>query len=346
MEKNPHHHRLLELLIHQNRQTDNLYSKMAIRLSNVLRRYKVNPKSQNVWRGTNSVIEKEVDKIFQDFGKMMLELIKSNIDNSWELSNLNADSIANDYIKGLSISDIQKENLFNRNLAAKEKFLTRYTNGMNLSERVWNITQSTKSQLEQIVGSGILEGQPAAKMSLELLKALKEPNRLFKRVRDSKGILKNSKPYMAYHPGRGTYRSSYQNAMRLARTEINMAYRTADNQRRQSMPFVTGFTVHLSNAHIIPDICNSMVGDYPKNFNFIGWHPHCLCYTTAKLLPKKDFIEYLNGKPIEIGKTIQQIPAAAQGFISENSSKFMEYKKPPYFLDNFKNVGGEYKWVP
>ena len=177
-------------------------------------------------------------------------------------------------------------------------------------------------------------------------KTLKEPHQLYKKVRDADGALKLSKPALAYHPGRGVYRSSYKNAMRLAQTEINISYRTADHLRRQSLPFVVGFTVKLSNAHPAPDMCNDLAGDYPKNFNFTGWHPHYLCYTTAKLLPKKDFINYLNGKPIEIGKTIQQIPKNAQSFVSANSSKFLEYKNQPYFLQNFKNVGGEFRWEP
>ena len=37
---------------------------------------------------------------------------------------------------------------------------------------------------------------------------------------------------------RGVYRSSYNNARRLAATETNIAYRTADHLRWQQMDFV------------------------------------------------------------------------------------------------------------
>jgi len=342
----PYNQRLLGLLRNQEKQIDNIYNRMAVNLSNVLKKHKVNPKALTVWSGGNSAIEKEINKLFQGFGSTMIYLMKSNINQAWELGNLSADGLANDYLKGMNLPDAERAKMFYRNSTALAAFNNRKTAGMNLSQRVWNITDSTKGQLETIVGSGILEGKSAAKISRDLRQTLKEPNKLFRRVRAADGTLKLSKPALDYHPGRGVYRSSYKNAMRLARTETNMAYRAADNLRRQSMPFVTGFTVNLSNAHPAYDICDELTGDYPKNFNFVGWHPHCLCFTTAKLLPKKDFIKYLNGEPIAIGKQIRQIPKNAQSFISANSERFLGYKNKPYFLDNFKNVKGEFVWNP
>ncbi|MBR3455746.1 MAG: hypothetical protein IKH26_10515 [Bacteroidaceae bacterium] len=43
--------------------------------------------------------------------------------------------------------------------------------------------------------------------------------------------------------------SSYKNARRLAATECNTAYRTADHERWQQMDFVVGQEVHLSGNH-------------------------------------------------------------------------------------------------
>ena len=31
------------------------------------------------------------------------------------------------------------------------------------------------------------------------------------------------------------------------------------------------------------DICDELKGDYPKDFKFTGWHPHCRCYATPLL---------------------------------------------------------------
>lgn len=80
--------------------------------------------------------------------------------------------------------------------------------------------------------------------------------------------------------GRGVYRSSRKNALRLAATEINMAYRYADNVRWQSEPFIRGIRIRLSGNHTLNgkpfyDICDELQGDYPKSFMWSGWHPRC-----------------------------------------------------------------------
>ena len=74
------------------------------------------------------------------------------------------------------------------------------------------------------------------------------------------------------------YRSSFQNALRVAATETNMAYRTADHTRWNQIDFVQGFEVRLSLSHNIYDICDHMKGYYPTSFLFVGWHPRCFCY--------------------------------------------------------------------
>ena len=117
---------------------------------------------------------------------------------------------------------------------------------------------------------GILDGKPAAAMARDLKQYLKHPDKLFRRVRDERGILHLSKNAAAFHPGQGVYRSSYQNARRLAVTETNMAYRTADHERWQNLDFVVGIEIHLSSNHTckgrdgkphrFEDICDQLQG--------------------------------------------------------------------------------------
>lgn len=78
---------------------------------------------------------------------------------------------------------------------------------------------------------GIGSGKAAPKLARELKQYLQNPDKLFRRIRDKHGMLQLSKRAAAYHPGRGVYRSSYKNARRLAATETNIAYRTADYER-------------------------------------------------------------------------------------------------------------------
>ena len=107
-------------------------------------------------------------------------------------------------------------------------------------------------------------------MARDLKQYLKHPDKLFRRVRDEHGILHFSKNAAAFHPGQGVYRSSYQNARRLAVTETNMAYRTADHERWQNQDFVVGIEIHLSGNHTckgrdgkphrFEDICDQLQG--------------------------------------------------------------------------------------
>lgn len=136
------------------------------------------------------------------------------------------------------------------NLGALEAFQRRTTYGHNLSERVWSIAKQFERHIELSLSIGISEGRSAADISRDVRVYLNEPDKLFRRVRNAFGNLTLSKVAQAYHPGQGVYRSSYQNAMRMARTEINSAYREADSIRWQQLDFIVGYEVKTSKSHV------------------------------------------------------------------------------------------------
>lgn len=140
--------------------------------------------------------------------------------------------------------------------------------------------------IETSLSEGLSEGRSAAELSRTIRQNLREPDRLFRRVRDKNGNLQLSKSARAYHPGTGVYRSSYKNALRLTRTEINVSYAEADFERWQRLDFVIGYEVRLSNNHTcnghpFTDICDELAGKYPKWFKFTKWHPQCRCVCLA-----------------------------------------------------------------
>lgn len=124
-----------------------------------------------------------------------------------------------------------------------------------------------------------IDGTPANRLATDLKQYLKYPDKLFRRVRDEHGQLQLSKRAKEFHPGAGVYRSSYKNARRLAVTETNMAYHKADNERWRKLDFVLGYEVQVSgtNPNVCP-LCVELAGKYPKEFEFVGWHPHCRCH--------------------------------------------------------------------
>lgn len=218
------------------------------------------------------VLNRMVDKLIESLRKSMLVVIRSGISKEWDNANENNDAL----VKYLSSKiNLPEKKYKTRNLKALEAFQGRKINGLGLSERVWNYATQYKTELEQALDVGIADGRSAAQLSRDIREYLREPEKLFRRVRDKNGILKPSKNALKYNPGGGVYRSSYKNAMRLTRTEINQSYREADYLRWQQMDFVVGIEIRRSNHEYGCPVCESLKGKYPKDFKFIGWHPHC-----------------------------------------------------------------------
>ena len=236
-----------------------------------------------------------------------------------------------------------------RNLDALQSFQQRKVGGMNLSERVWKYTEQYKEQIEIGLDVGLGEGRSAQQLSRDLRQNLQDPNRLFRRVRDKRGNLQLSKAAKAFHPGTGVYRSSYKNAMRLTRSEVNMAYRESDHLRWQQLDFVVGFEVQRSNHEpkCKCKLCERLVGKYPKWFKFKGWHPQCLCYATAILMDEEDFDNQelsdlksaLKGtayKKLSAKNEVTDLPDGFKEWVSENEERQANWSSTPYFIkDNF-----------
>lgn len=210
---------------------------------------------------------------------------------------------------------------------------------MNLSDRVWKLTDQFKSEMELALELGLGEGKSAAALSRDVRQYLNEPHRLFRRVRDEKGQLRLSKAAAAYHPGQGVYRSSFKNALRLTATENNMAYRTADHERWNDLDFVIGMEIKLSGNHPIEDICDEMCGVYPKTFKFVGWHPFCRCYAVPKLADEDEFIArqqaLIDGEELPQGGytgEVIEMPQCFTQWVQENADRIETAKNQPYFI--------------
>lgn len=234
--------------------------------------------------------------------------------------------------------------------AASQTFIERKTAGMTLSERVWNYAKGFKQEMELALDCGIRDGKAANRLATELKQYLRYPDKLFRRVRDEHGQLHLSKAAAAFHPGRGVYRSSYINARRLAATETNIAYHTADYERWQTMDFVLGIEIRLSNNHnckgykpgTFHDICDDLAGKYPKDFKFTGWHPHCRCQALPILKTPDDFLASLDddNKQAQSKNEIKDVPQNFKVWFNENESRLQRATSLPYFLtDNPQYTG-------
>lgn len=303
--------------------------------------------------------------------KKLLDGLKNGVETSivngvrseWTLANDKNDELC-DRVFGDnadSLTDEQRKRYYSNNDKAREAFIARKTAGLNLSDRVWNYTGQFKEEIEMGIDLGLRDGLSADEMSRQLRQYLKYPDKLFRRVRDEHGILHLSKRAKAFHPGAGVYRSSYKNARRLAATETNIAYRTADHERYQQLDFVVGIRIELSNNHTLNgvpfyDICDELSaplgskatsgrGCYPKDFKFTGWHPLCRCTTFSILKTdeeiKADTQRILDRKPLD-GKSVNRVDGVPQEFrdwVENNRERMARAKSLPYFLrDNDKYV--------
>ncbi len=328
----PNHKDVLTAIAKQENYLNKIYASLASDLSKILKKYKIH-KNSKLWF-KNAQVKKEVDAVLVKYRSVVYNHISSQTEAAWEMANTHNDAFVNNYIKGITIPNDKL--YFQRNTEALKAFLKRKSNGLGLSDRVWNLSNQTKAQLEYFIAEGLTDGRSAAKLAQDLQRYLKQPEKRFRRIRSKvTGKLILSDPASKYSPGRGVYRSSYKNALRLAKEEINTAYRYSDHIRTKQLPFVLGITIHLSNAHPTYDICDELIGDYPKEYLFIGFHVGCLCYKTTRLMSKSDFLKHLKGEEIKGKKTIS-IPSTANKFLYLASNKIKGYKSKPYFIkDNF-----------
>lgn len=312
--------------------------------------------------------------------------IKGGVIAEWENANKSCDALITSIFGKKVKEDNHYARYFARNKESVDAFFKRKSEygGLNLSQRVWKYVGDFKTEMEMALSVAMGEGKSAATISREVRKYLQRPEMMFRRFRvktgeqdifDADGNVVGKEPVYGrvwkrkvvdavtgnvswqtvnlkdYSFGRGMYRSSYKNAMRLARTETNMAYRTADQERWRQLDFVIGYRVVLSDNHPEPDICNDLSarrgekgsrGVYPKDFVFKGWHPQCRCYVVPILADEKEFDKIqeaiLNDEPIPESKGVIREPNKYfQDWWMKNKKRVSEAQSLPYWVkDNPK----------
>lgn len=293
--------------------------------------------------------KKQADRIIEELQESVETIIVDGIESEWTLAN-NKNNELSQIVFGDNVGKLtneQYQRYFSNNHEALQAFIARKQAGMNLSDRVWKYTGAFKDEIETAIDLGIRSGKSAAEISRDVRSYLQNPDKLFRRVKDEYGRLHLSKAAKAYHPGTGVYRSSYMNARRLAVTETNIAYRTADYIRQQQLDFIVGIRIVLSNNHnckgvpagMFFDICDSLQGNYPKDFKFTGWHPHCRCHVET-ILKTPEELE-MDTERILAGRQttntsknkIKDVPKAFKEWVKDNEDRILAAgDKLPYFL--------------
>ena len=284
-----------------------------------------------------------VDKLLKSLSSNLETSILNGIDHEWTLSN-NKNNELSRRVFGDNIGKLTKEaeqRYFSNNHKARDAFKKRKSTGLGLSDRVWRFTSQFKQEIELGIDLGLRDRLSASEMARELKQYQQYPDKLFRRVRDEHGQLRLSKAAKVFNPGQGVYRSSVRNAQRLARTEINMAYRNADHERWEQMDFIVGIEVRRSNSSFHCPMCESLKGKYPKNFKFCGWHPQCRCHAISILKTVEEMAaddeRIMNGEPLtnESVNKVTEVNKSFTNWTESNKHRFGK-KNTPYFIrDNF-----------
>lgn len=295
------------------------------------------------------ITRKRIEKLLSGLKSGLSAAIVNGINSAWTLSNNKNNELARQVFGDNvgKLSQAQYRRYFSTNDEAREAFIQRKTNGLNLSDRVWNYTNQFKEEIELGLDVCLRNGVSAEDMTKELRQYLKFPDKLFRRVRDEHGVLQLSKRAAAFHPGQGVYRSSFKNARRLAATETNIAYRTADYTRWQDLDFVVGIEIKLSNNHTLngiefTDICDKLKGLYPKTFKFTGWHPHCKCYAVTILKTEEEMAEdnrriMAGEEPVQGSKNeVTDVPDNFKQWLTDNEDRAKRSFSVPYFITDNK----------
>lgn len=222
--------------------------------------------------------KRDLQLLQRQFVGDMQSLIYSGTSSEWKRSNLLQDLVANKALKYYRAQVAVKKfkHYYQANSDQLKAFQRRTERGLNLSEKLWNQSQVYKDSLEATISTAIEKGMSAVTLSKRISKYLNDWPSLQADYQEKFGKATNC------------YDCEYR-SIRLARNEINIAYRTAEQLRWQQFDFILGYKIKLSGSHPARDICDDMVGDYPKEFKFVGWHPNCLCYTVPIVMSEEEY---------------------------------------------------------
>lgn len=276
-----------------------------------------------------------IDKIQTEFASNIQAIIINGVTAEWGESNFVQDELVKKVLStfGADWRAEKYSKYFNNNADALKSFLARKNKGLNLSQKVWNLSNEYKDGLEAAVSLGAGSGIGAVELSKRISKYLND----FPKLR---------KDYTAkFGKAIDILDCEYQSA-RLARTEINMAYRTAEQTRWSQMDLVVGYKVKRSGKSFSCKVCEALAGKYPKGFKFVGWHPNCMCYVIPILKTEDEFWEWDGRSDVTTSSVneVKDIPDGFKQWINDNIHRAKNWDSTPYFIqDNSKYIREDFK---
>lgn len=270
-------------------------------------------------------VKRDLLLLQRQFVGEMQTLIYSGTSVEWKNSNIFQDLVANKALKyyRAQVSGERFKHYFDSNSDQLKAFQARKDKGLNLSTKLWKQADIYKESLEATISTAIEKGMSATTLSKRISRYLKDWPSL-------------QADYQERYAKATRCHDCEYNSIRLARNEISMAYRTAEQLRWQRFDFILGYKIKLSDSHPRYDICDDLAGDYPKDFKFRGWHPNCLCFTVPIVMSEE---EYWSDNREDSPNKIITPPENFSKWVYDNSTKIQEAENrgtSPYWIKDNK----------
>lgn len=311
----------------------------------------------------------KVDGLLRRLHSLIVTAIRKDMKVEWGEANDDTDKMITSIVGNEVAQNPSIVGWFHRNAQAMNAFVNRTEAGLTLSDRIWKPVHQLRDEMEVAMTISMGEGESASTMKRMVKKYLNDPDLMFRRFRYKVGEDKEGNPVYSkkwkkrvktddgryrfvdcdkdtYKTGTGYYKSASKNAMRITRTETNMAYRRADNERWKSLDFVLGQKIQTSRGHNEEDICDELAGNYPKEFVFEGWHPQCFCISTPLLIDEDEVIKMAQAKIrgekyTPKAKPLEDMPENFKAYVADNRQNIKKWRmngKEPYFLRNNTSI--------
>jgi len=146
--------------------------------------------------------------------------------------------------------------------------------GLNLSKRIWKMAEQTAQEIQKKVMLSLQTGMSARRLRDQILKtAEQQPIEIPKWLKEQ--LRQADRDTIAKEVAKYVQKQQKYNAMRVARTEIQRAWRRTYVEQAKKLPFVKGIKWNLSGSHPKKDICDEYA---------------CLCYLTTVLADIEEVI--------------------------------------------------------
>lgn len=278
-------------------------------------------------------INRKLDQILTALVKKTVTKIETGMQKSWQIAEDRTKAYVETKYKGMELPDPIQKAVNAHRTKARDQFIKQAKGGLTLSDRVWDTAENYKKIINRQLEEGIQEGRSATKVAKSLREALR-------------------KSELPSTGSKGVYKSPVRNAERVARTQINMAYRASDQEAWMVNPLVLGYRINLSatsKPKVRCEICRALAGDYPVTYVWSGNHPHCLCFKTPILMSRKMLDAYnklvARGEdtPEAIAKLqkkvrVTDVPQGFKDWVSVNAERVEGWKSRPFWWSDNQGV--------